>query len=116
DAVAAALRETHEEIGLPPERVEVIGRLDTYITGTGYEIVPVVALVRPPLAVMPDPSEVADVFEVSLSHVADRANYRRETRQLRNGVRTFFVLSHDTRYIWGATAGILANLAEVLAT
>ncbi|HYL48593.1 MAG TPA: CoA pyrophosphatase [Stellaceae bacterium] len=115
DAVAAALRETREEIGLPADRIEVIGRLDTYITGTGFEIVPIVALLEPPLPLAPDPREVTEVFEVPLSLIADRANYRQETRELKNGVRTYFVLAHDSRYIWGATAGILVNLAEVLA-
>jgi 8-oxo-dGTP pyrophosphatase MutT (NUDIX family) len=114
DAVAAALRETREEIGLSTDRVEVIGRLDTYVTGTGFKIVPVAALLAPPLALAPDPSEVTDVFEVPLAFVVDRANHRRETRELKNGVRTFFVLPYESRYIWGATAGILVNLAEVL--
>ncbi|MGB8182420.1 MAG: CoA pyrophosphatase [Stellaceae bacterium] len=116
DAVAAALRETREEIGLPADRIEVIGRLDTYITGTGFEIVPIVALLAPPLPLAPDPREVTEVFEVPLSLIADRANYRQETRELKNGMRTYFVLAHASRYIWGATAGILVNLAEVLAT
>lgn len=115
DAVAAALRETREEIGLTADRIEVIGRLDTYITGTGFEIAPVVALLTPPLALAPDPREVTEVFEVPLAFVVDRANHRRETRELKNGVRTFFVLPYENRYIWGATAGILVNLAEVLA-
>ena len=114
DAVGAALRETREEIGVPTDRIEVVGRLDTYITGTGFEIVPVVALLAPPLSLAPDPREVTEVFEVPLAFVADRANHRRETRELKNGVRTFFVLPFESRYIWGATAGILVNLAEVL--
>lgn len=116
DAVAAALRETREEIGLSADRIEVIGRLDTYITGTGFEIVPIVALLEPPLPLAPDPREVTEVFEIPLALVADRASYRQETRELKNGVRTYFVLAHESRYIWGATAGILVNLAEVLAT
>ncbi len=115
DAVQAALRETEEEIGLSPARVEVLGRLDTYITGTGYEIVPVVGLVREPFSLRLDPKEVTEAFEVPLSFILDRANHKRETRQLPNGVRTFFVLPYQNRYIWGATAGILVNLAEVLA-
>lgn len=116
DPVAAALRETREEIGLTPDRVDVIGRLDTYITGTGFKIIPVVALLEPPLRMAPRLGEVTEVFEVPLALVADRANYRQETRELKNGVHTFFVLSHDRRYVWGATAGILVNLAEVLTT
>ena len=61
--VAAALREAEEEVGLPASRVDIVGRLDTYVTGTGFEIVPVVALVRPPYPLRPDPFEVAEVFE-----------------------------------------------------
>ena len=64
DAVAAALREAEEEVGLPRERVEVIGRLDTYITRTGFEVTPVIGFVDPPTAFAPDPFEVAEVFEV----------------------------------------------------
>jgi len=115
DAVQAALRETEEEIGLPRSGVEAVGRLDTYITGTGFEIVPVVGLVRAAFALRLDPEEVTEAFEVPLSFILDRANHKRETRQLKNGVRSFFVLPFESRYIWGATAGILVNLAEVLA-
>jgi len=114
DAVQAALRETEEEIGLDPSRIEVLGRLDTYITGTGYEIVPVVGLVREPFSLRLDPKEVTEAFEVPLSFILDRANHKTETRELKNGVRTFFVLSYENRRIWGATASMLINLAEVL--
>ncbi len=114
DAVQAALRETAEEIGLAHSRIEVIGRLDTYITGTGYEIVPVAGLVVAPFSLRLDPQEVTEAFEVPLSFILDRANHKRETRQLKNGMRSFFVLPYQNRYIWGATAGILVNLAEVL--
>ncbi len=115
DAVQAALRETEEEIGLSPARIEVLGRLDTYVTGTGYEIVPVVGLVTGPFSLILDPKEVTEAFEVPLSFILDRANHKRETRLLRNVMRTFFVLPYENRYIWGATASILVNLAEVLA-
>ncbi len=109
------MRETEEEIGLSPSRIEVLGRLDTYITGTGYEIVPVVGLVRAPFSLRPDPEEVTESFEVPLSFILDRANHKRETRQLSDVMRTFFVLPYESRYIWGATASMLVNLAEVLA-
>jgi 8-oxo-dGTP pyrophosphatase MutT (NUDIX family) len=115
DPVHAALREAEEEVGLPPELVEVIGRLDTYITGTGFEITPVVGLVRPPFALRLDAYEVAEAFEVPLSFIVDPANHERRTGELRGRVRSFFVLPYRDRYIWGATAAMLINLAEVLA-
>ncbi len=115
DAAAAALRETEEEIGLPRERVSLIGRLDTYVTGTGFEIAPVVGIVSAPFALTVDPFEVADVFEVPLAFVLDPANHRRTERVFEERRRVFFVLPFENRNIWGATAGILVNLAEVLA-
>jgi 8-oxo-dGTP pyrophosphatase MutT (NUDIX family) len=114
DSIAAALRESEEEVGLPPDHVEVIGRLDTYITGTGFEIYPVVGLVRAPVSLRPDPVEVAEAFEVPLSFILDPANRQRQTRELRGHLRTFFVLPYDRHYIWGATAAMLVNLAEIL--
>src|SRR6056297_1110083 len=79
DAVAAALRETEEEVGLAPEQVEVVGRLDTYVTRTGFEVTPVVGLVRPPVLLRPDPFEVADVFEVPLDFILDPARPERHS-------------------------------------
>ncbi|MBV8119794.1 MAG: CoA pyrophosphatase [Alphaproteobacteria bacterium] len=115
DAVAAALRETEEEIGLLRERVTLVGRLDTYVTGTGFEITPVVGLVSTPFSLSVDPFEVADVFEVPLSFVLDPHNHRRTERIFEERRRVFFVLPYQGRNIWGATAGMLVNLAEVLA-
>jgi 8-oxo-dGTP pyrophosphatase MutT (NUDIX family) len=115
DAVAAALRETEEEVGLPPDRVSVIGRLDTYVTGTGFEIAPIVGIVDPPLSVSIDPFEVAEAFEVPLSFILDRRNHQRIERDVGTHNRSYFVLPYQGRNIWGATAGILVNLAEVLA-
>ena len=115
DSVEAALRETEEEVGLPRDHVEVIGRLDTYITSTGFEVTPVVGLVRAPYPVKLDPFEVAEVFEVPLSFILDSTNHQRHSREIRGRRRTFYVLPYRQRYIWGATAGMLVNLAEVLA-
>lgn len=115
DAVAAALRETEEEVGLPRGNVSVVGRLDTYVTGTGFEITPVVGIVAPPFPLAIDPFEVAEAFEVPLSYVLDRRNHQRVERQSGAYRRAFFVLPYEGRNIWGATAGILVNLAEVLA-
>lgn len=115
DAIEAALRETEEEVGLPRDHVKVIGRLDTYVTGTGFEITPVVGIVQPPFPLSIDPFEVAEAFEVPLSFVVDPSNHRRTTREFENRTRVFFVLPFEGRNIWGATAGMLVNLAEVLA-
>lgn len=115
DAVAAALRETEEEIGLTRDHVTLIGRLDTYVTGTGFEITPVVGIVSVPFSLTVDPFEVADVFEVPLRFVLDRRNHRRTERTFEERARVFFVLPYEERNIWGATAGMLVNLAEVLA-
>src|SRR5437588_9597594 len=115
DAIAAALRETEEEVGLPPDRVSVVGRLDNYVTGTGFEITPIVGFVEPPLPLAIDPFEVAEAFEVPLAYILDRRNHQRVERESAGRSRSFFVLPYDGRNIWGATAGILVNLAEVLA-
>jgi 8-oxo-dGTP pyrophosphatase MutT (NUDIX family) len=114
DAVHAALREAEEEIGLPADHVSVIGRLDTYVTGTGYEVTPVVGLVRTPYPLRLHADEVADVFEVPLAFVLDTRNYERRSREVKGRTRNFYVLPFPGRYIWGATAGMLVNLAEVL--
>jgi 8-oxo-dGTP pyrophosphatase MutT (NUDIX family) len=115
DATEAALRETEEEVGLLREHVTVIGRLDTYVTGTGFEITPVVGIVTAPFSLAIDPFEVAEVFEVPLSFILDPTNHRRTTRDFEHRTRIFFVLPFENRNIWGATAGMLVNLAEVLA-
>lgn len=111
---AAALREAEEEIGLPADRVELIGRLDLYVTRTGFEVVPVVGIVNPPFPVRPDPFEVADVFEVPLNFLADPANHQRHSRFYNGARRSFYAMPYEGKYIWGATAGMLVNLSEAL--
>src|SRR5690349_23506359 len=90
DAAAAALREAKEEVGLDPDRVDLIGRLDTYVTRTGFEVVPWVGLVMPPIALVPDPFEVAEVFEVPLGFFLDPAHRRTESRVWQGQVRFFY--------------------------
>jgi len=114
DVRAAALRETREEIGLPEERVEIVGRLDDYVTRTGYLVTPLVGVIAPPYPIDPDPVEVADVFEVPLAFILDPANHERHSRRWEGAERFFYVLPFEDRYIWGATAGMLVNLYEVL--
>lgn len=116
DAAAAALREAEEEIGLRRLHVEIVGRIDTYQTRTGYEVTPVVGLVSPPFELALDASEVAAAFEVPLAFLVDRRNHRRETRQDGSLTRSFWAIPFGEHYIWGATAGMLVNLAELLGT
>ncbi len=109
-----ALREAEEEIGLAPERVDLVGRLNAFYTGTGFRVTPVVGLIVPPVDLRADPSEVAVIFEVPLADVLDPAKHRIEV-QIREGKeRAFHVLEHPEHYIWGLTARMLVNLREVL--
>jgi 8-oxo-dGTP pyrophosphatase MutT (NUDIX family) len=110
----AALRETEEEIGLPRTHIDVLGRLDTYITRTGFRVEPFVAAIRPPFILKPDPHEVAEVFEVPLSFILAADQPRRDSRRWRGKERHFYVFPFEDRYIWGATAGMLNNLRELL--
>lgn len=114
DAEAAALREAEEEIALSPHFVEVLGRLGDFLTGTGFLITPVVALVPPGLRYAPMPGEVDAVFELPVDVLLDPAAPRRE-RQERGGlVRDVWIWPHPEHDIWGATAAILVHLAERL--
>jgi len=110
----AAIRETVEEVGVEQTRIELIGQLDPYVTRTGYAVTPVVGFVLPPFSVRPDPFEVADVFEVPLGFILDPANLQRHSRLFEGKQRHFYALPYRERYIWGATAGMLVNLAQVL--
>src|SRR6185437_2201253 len=114
DARAAALREAEEEIGLGRDYVETAGRLDTWLTGTGFEVTPIVGLVRPPPPYRPDPVEVAEVFEVPLDFILDKRNHQWHSRELGGQQRFFWAIPYFHRNIWGATAGMLVNLAEAL--
>jgi 8-oxo-dGTP pyrophosphatase MutT (NUDIX family) len=114
NAVATALRETEEEVGLDRSFVDVIGSYDRYRTGTGFEITPIVGIVTPGFTTRADPREVADVFEVPLDHFLDEANHRIDSRQYQGRERRFYAMPYGRRYIWGATAGMLKNLQFIL--
>ncbi len=110
-----ALREAEEEIGLSSAHVEVIGTLPEYLTVTGYRITPVVALLTPPFLLHPDPSEVAEVFEVPLAFLMNPENHQRRSREVQGEVRSFYAMPYGRHFIWGATAGIIVSLARALA-
>lgn len=110
-----ALREAHEEVGLEPHFVNLVGLSTPYETGSGYLITPVVGFVRPGFVLQPNPGEVADIFETPFGFLMDPDNYEEHERELPNGEkRRFYAATHDERYIWGATAGILRALYERL--
>jgi 8-oxo-dGTP pyrophosphatase MutT (NUDIX family) len=114
DAESCALREAWEETQLDPQKVEVLGRLRPWVTGTGYHITPVVGAVKPPLNLTPQPREVADVFEVPLAFFLDPANHRRVAIDHEGVRRYYYEMPYGDRYIWGATAGMLISLYNAL--
>lgn len=112
---ATALRETEEEIGIAPARVEIVAHLDEYVVGTGFLVRPFVGFIEPPVEVDPHRHEVAEVFEAPLEYLIDPANVERGHREYQGRVRHFHAITWAEYYIWGATAGMLRNLAERLA-
>jgi 8-oxo-dGTP pyrophosphatase MutT (NUDIX family) len=112
--VAAALREAWEEIGLAKRHVTPIGYLDPYLTGTGYRVIPTVAMIEPPFHLTLNPAEVADAFEVPLAFLMAPGNHKRHSREFGGTLRSFYAMPYAERYIWGATAGILRRLYERL--
>jgi 8-oxo-dGTP pyrophosphatase MutT (NUDIX family) len=113
DVTAAALREAHEEIGLVPENVRVLGHLSSHETVTGFTVTPVVARVLSPFTPTPEAGEVAEVFEVPLDHLLTLGRYRVEGRRWRGTRRLYYTVPYGPYYIWGATARMLHALAEV---
>jgi 8-oxo-dGTP pyrophosphatase MutT (NUDIX family) len=111
---AAALREAEEEIGLTREFVETLCLAPDYLTGSGYHVAPVVAIVRPDFRLTLNPDEVADAFEVPLGFIMDPANHRQGSRFWEGAKRHFFEMPYQDRHIWGITAGILRILYERL--
>ncbi len=110
-SVETALRETQEETGIAPGLVSIAGFLPRYITGTGFDIAPVVGVVSPDFALMPDEREVAEVFEVKLSFFLDPANAQETSRDLAGKPRRVHVFEPDGRMIWGITAALLFDFA-----
>jgi len=109
-----ALREVEEETGLERRHVEIIGRLDDYQTRTGFCVTPVVAVVTPPFTLNPDLEEVAEVFEAPLAFFLDPANHQRHRHDMEGRERIFHAMPWGDYFIWGATAGMLFNLYQVL--
>ena len=108
--VATALREAHEEVGLEPTQVEVLGCLPEYLTSTGFRVTPVVGLVTPPLNLRLDDFEVAEVFEPPIDFLLNVANHQRHEIEFKGALREYWAMPWDGYFIWGATAGMLVSL------
>lgn len=118
DAVAAALREAEEEVGLNPAAVQIIGQLPIYQTGSAYRVTPVVGLVAPDAVLHPNPHEVARIFEVPLVFLMNPAHHHRHAYEGDGVRREWFSMPYQEgeqeHFIWGATAGMLRNLYRFL--
>lgn len=112
DVVATALREAHEEIGLPVKAAQVLGSLPTHETVTSFRVTPVIAVLSQGFNVVPEPGEVEEVFQVPLAHLLNRDNYVIESRNWFGVRRYYFAVPYGPYYIWGATARMLRGLAE----
>jgi 8-oxo-dGTP pyrophosphatase MutT (NUDIX family) len=114
NVIETAFREAHEEVGLEAEFIDPVGFMNDYLTGTGFCIAPLVAVVREGFTITPDHKEVDDVFEVPLGFLMNARNHEIHTREWRGAQRLFYAMLYEERFIWGATAGILRMLYENL--
>lgn len=114
DAVAAALREAQEETALDPRHVELLGAIDGYRTGTGYDVTPVVGIIPPDLPLVPAADEVESLFEIPLATALDPARHLRRSGEWQGRVRTYYVIDAGPHLIWGATAGMIVNLSTIV--
>ncbi|MFP5449062.1 MAG: CoA pyrophosphatase [Alphaproteobacteria bacterium] len=109
-----ALRETEEEVGISRSLVTLGGLSTPYRTGTGFLVTPVVGFIAPGFSVTPNPAEVADVFETPFGFLMDPTNHEEHEREFAGQLRRFYAMTHENRFIWGATAGMLRSLYDRL--
>lgn len=113
--VEAALREAHEELGIDPAQVRIVGETDLFLTGTGYAITPVVAVVPGTIAITPNPAEVAQWFEPPFGYMLNTANQHRRTAEWSGRSGEYVEILWSGHRVWGVTGGIIANLAHRIA-
>ena len=111
--VATALRETKEEIGINDKNVEILGQLSQHVTITGFKITPFIGRIRMGFSTEIQTSEVSEIFEVPLSYLSNPRNFRVESVKWKGKKRLFYSIPYGPYYIWGATARILKNLADL---
>ena len=113
-AIEGALREAHEELGIDPGKVRVIGTSDVYRTHSGFEITPVLGIIPPDIEIVPNPTEVAQWFEAPLGHVLDPANHVGQWVEWEGSMRAYYEIMWQEHQIWGVTAALLVNLSRRL--
>jgi len=109
-----ALREVHEEIGLLPEAVQIVGYLEPLAIVTGFAVTPVVGFVAPGIDLQLDGDEVAEAFEVPLAFFLENGNPRRSLRQVRGVAVPLLEYRYEDRRIWGATAQMIYSLCKII--
>ncbi|NMM45199.1 CoA pyrophosphatase [Rhodospirillaceae bacterium KN72] len=114
DDIATALRETQEEVGIGAGSIRILGSIAPYVTRTGYAVTPFVGAVDPDIAPRPDPFEVDEIFEVPFAFLLDRANHQRHSHTINGTDRHFYAMPYGEYFIWGATAGMIVNLVDIL--
>ncbi len=114
DRIATALRETEEEVGIHPRHIQPVGSLDRYITRTGFDVTPIVGFLTPPFTQKPDPFEVDEIFEVPLDFFMNRQNHHRHSYNWEGTTRHYYAMPYGDYFIWGATAGMIVNLIDLL--
>ena len=112
--LAAALRETHEEVGIAPELIQPFGAMPACLSGTGYLIHPILAELSSSISLTLNPAEVSEAFEVPLAFLLDASNHQTQSRVWNGQTRYFYAMPYHQRYIWGVTAGIIRALYERL--
>lgn len=114
DSIATALREAHEEVGLDPAHVTIVGTTTPYRTGTGYLITPVLAIIPPDLPLVPEPGEVARLFEARCDHLFDSSSYQRHSVDWQGGIRHYWETMVDGERVWGVTAVMIRSIGVLL--
>jgi 8-oxo-dGTP pyrophosphatase MutT (NUDIX family) len=109
---ATALRETHEEVGIEPTQVEVLGSLGRFPTISGYRVTPLIGLIRSEFVLKLDNEEVEEAFELPLDFLLDSGNHQQRSAMFKGQQREFYVIEHDSYLIWGATAAMLVNFSS----
>ena len=115
DAVAAAVREAHEELNIGADTIRIVGASDRFVTGSGYDVTPVLGLIPADLPLMPNPAEVSDWFEAPFDHLLDPANHVQRVGEFNGRPRPYLEIAWEGHRIWGITAAIIANLSRRIA-